>query len=122
VNGPTIRSDVAKAIPGKVDTFTDAHTGVAQQQEDVGRQIVAAEQLLLDGLIVLNRQGAGQALRRPRRILATDQMSQIWNLRGPGKFLQDAPQTHESRYVNRRLQRAKMGEPSEDMRVTAQLT
>jgi hypothetical protein len=48
VNCPTIRSDVAKAIPGKVDTFTDAHTGVAQQQEDVGRQIVAAEQLLLD--------------------------------------------------------------------------
>jgi hypothetical protein len=39
VNGPTIRSDVAKAIPGKGDTFTYAHAGVAQQQEDVGRQV-----------------------------------------------------------------------------------
>ena len=48
VNGPTIRGDIAKAILGKVGTFTDAHTGMAQQQEDVGRQIVAAEQLLLD--------------------------------------------------------------------------
>ena len=122
MNCPTIRSDVAKAIPGKVDTFTDAHTGVAQQQEDVGRQIVAAEQLLLDGLILLRRQGAGQALRRPRTILATDQMSQIGKLCSPGKLLQDAPQTHESRYVDRRLQRAKMGEPAEDMRVAAQLT
>ena len=122
MNGPTIRSDVAKAIPGKVDTFTDAHTGVAQQQEDVGRQIVAAEQLLLDRLILLRCQGAGQALRRPRRILATDQMSQTGELCGPGQFLQDAPQTHESRDVDRRLQRAKVGEPAEDMRIAAQLT
>ena len=44
VNGPTIRSDVAKAIPEKIDTFTDAHTGVgAGVRKDVGRQIVAAE-------------------------------------------------------------------------------
>ena len=48
VNGPMIRSDVAKAIPGKVDRFTDAHTGMAQQQEDIGGQIIAAEQFLLD--------------------------------------------------------------------------
>jgi hypothetical protein len=43
MNGPTVRSNVAKAFPGEIDTFTDAHTGVAQQQEDVGRQIVAVE-------------------------------------------------------------------------------
>ena len=48
MNGPTIRAQIAKAIVGEVDTFTDAHTSVAQKQEDVGRQIVAAEQLLLD--------------------------------------------------------------------------
>src|SRR5690242_1421684 len=43
VNRPTIRSDVTGTIPGKVDTFPDAHTGMAQQQEDIGWQIVAAE-------------------------------------------------------------------------------
>lgn len=41
---------------------------VWQQQEDVVRQIVAADQLLLDGLI-LRHQGTGQTLLRPRRIL-----------------------------------------------------
>ena len=122
MNGPTIRSDIAKAIPGKIDTFTDAHTGVAQQQEDVGGQVVATEQLLLDGLVLLRGQSTGQALGRPRRILATDQMGQIGKLCGPGKFLQDAPQTHESRDVDGRCQGAQVGEPTEDMRVTAQLT
>jgi hypothetical protein len=53
MNGPMIRSDVAEAIPGKVDTFTDAHTGMAQEQKYVGRQIVAAQQFLLDHLILL---------------------------------------------------------------------
>ena len=96
VNCPAIRTDIVEAITGKVGTFTDAHTGMAQQQEDVGRQVVAAEQLLLDGLILLRRQGAGQALRRPRRILATDQMGQIGKLCGPGKFLQNAPQMLEA--------------------------
>jgi hypothetical protein len=35
VNCPTIRSDVAKAIPGKVDTFTDAHAGMGFCCEDL---------------------------------------------------------------------------------------
>ena len=48
VNRPSIRSDMVEAIIGKIGTFPDAHSGVAQQQEDVGRQIVAAEQFLLD--------------------------------------------------------------------------
>jgi hypothetical protein len=48
VNGPTIRTDIVKAIIGEVGAFADAHAGMAQQQEDVGRQIIAAKQLLLD--------------------------------------------------------------------------
>jgi hypothetical protein len=58
VNRPVIGADIAKAVIGEIDTFTNAHAGMAQQQEDVGRQIVAAEQLLLDELILLCRQGA----------------------------------------------------------------
>ena len=77
---------------------------MAQQQEDIGGQIIAAEQLLLDGLILHCRQGAGQALGRTRRVLASDQMGQIGKLCGPGKFLQDAPQTHEARDVDGRRQ------------------
>jgi len=42
-SGPTLRRQ-----SGEIDTFADAHTGMAGQREDVGRQVVAAEQLLLD--------------------------------------------------------------------------
>jgi alpha-L-arabinofuranosidase len=59
---------------------------------------------LLDGLILLRRQGTRQALGRTRRILATDQMGQLRELFGPSKFFQDAPQVHESGDVDRRLQ------------------
>jgi hypothetical protein len=48
VNYPTVRVNIAKAVIGEIDAFATAHTSMAEQQEDVGRQIVAAEQLLLD--------------------------------------------------------------------------
>ena len=48
VNGPPIRAGIVEAIIGKIDTFADAHSGVAQQQQDIGGQIIAAEQFLLD--------------------------------------------------------------------------
>jgi hypothetical protein len=48
VNGPPIRAGIMEAIIGKIGTFPDAHSGVAHQQQDVGRQIIAAEQFLLN--------------------------------------------------------------------------
>ena len=90
VNCPLIRAEVVEAIISKIDTFADAHSGVALQQEDIGGQIVAAEQFLLDQLILLGRQGAWQPLRSTRDVLATDQMGQVGDLRAPGKFFQHA--------------------------------
>ena len=99
---------------------------MAQQQEDVGGQIIAPKQFLLNELILLCRQGAGQMLRSPRDILTADQMCQIRKLRGPGEFLQNAPQKKEAADVDgwrqRRVLRAHMGIPAEDVRITAQLT
>ena len=92
MNGPTLGADIPEAIIGEIDTFTDAHAGMAQQQEDICRQIIAAEQFLLDELILLGRQGAGQTLRTARKVLATDQTRQIGKLSGPGKFLKDTPE------------------------------
>ena len=40
--------DIPEAIIGEIDTLTYAHTGMAQQQEDICRQIVAPEQFLLN--------------------------------------------------------------------------
>src|SRR6516162_9125304 len=48
VNGPPIRAGIMEAIIGKIGTFADAHSGVAHQQQDIGGQIIAAEQFLLD--------------------------------------------------------------------------
>ena len=58
--------------------------------------------------------------------LATEQMSQFGELCGPGQFLQNAPQKHESDDVGDRRQdgwnlRAQVGHPAEDVWIAAQL-
>jgi hypothetical protein len=48
---PFIRTNGAKAIAGQIRTFANTHAGVANQQQDI--QIFAAEELLLEELILL---------------------------------------------------------------------
>jgi len=48
VNGPPLRAGTMQAIIGKINTFSDAHSGVADQQQDIGGQIIAAKQFLLN--------------------------------------------------------------------------
>ena len=62
VNGPLIRAGGAQAIEGQIGTFTDAHAGVANQQKGVTTQIVAAEELLLQELILLGGERTGESL------------------------------------------------------------
>ena len=90
MNGPPVRAGVMEAVIGKIGTFPNAHSGVAHQQQDIGGQIVAAEQFLLNQLVLLGRQGAWQPLRSTRDVLATDQMGQVEDLRAPGKLFQHA--------------------------------
>jgi hypothetical protein len=47
-NGPPIRAGIREAILGQIDTFPDAHSGVAHPQQDLGGQIIAAEQFRLN--------------------------------------------------------------------------
>ena len=123
VNRPAVRAEIVEAIIGKIDTFADAHSGVALQQEHIGRQIVAAEQFLLDQLILLGRQGAWQPLRSTWNVLATDQMGQIGDLRTPGKFFQNAAHKQQASDVDGRRQilRAQIDKPAEDVWIAAQL-
>jgi hypothetical protein len=90
VDRPPVRADIVQAIIGKINTLPDAHSGVAQQQEHIGGQIIAAEQFLLNQLVLLGRQGAWQPLRSTRNVLATDQMGQVGDLRAPGNLFQHA--------------------------------
>ena len=55
MNGPLIRAGGAQAVVGQIGALADAHAGVAEQQEDISAQIVAAKELLLEELILLWR-------------------------------------------------------------------
>jgi len=123
VNRPAVRAEIVEAIIGKIGTFADAHSGVALQQEYIGGQIVAAEQFLLDQLILLGRQGAWQPLRGTWDVLATDQMGQIGKLRAPGKLLQNAAHKQQASDVDGRHQAlgAQIDKPSENVGIPAQL-
>jgi len=52
VNPPLIRAGGMETIEDEIDAFANAHAGVAEEQEEVGSEIVAALQLLLEQLVV----------------------------------------------------------------------
>jgi len=52
MNRPFVGCEDAQAVVGKIGTFSDPHASVADQQEGVGAQIVAAQELLLQCLVL----------------------------------------------------------------------
>ena len=75
MNRPMIRAGGVETIEGEIDGFADAHAGVAEQQEEVGAQIVATSQFLLEQLIVIVGKGARQAVWTAGDVLATEQLT-----------------------------------------------
>jgi hypothetical protein len=71
---PLIRTGGVETIEGKIGHFADAHARVAKQQEYVGAEIIAAQQFLLEELILLHGECAGQASRNAGNVLATEQL------------------------------------------------
>jgi hypothetical protein len=98
-------------------------SGVAYQQQDIGGQIIAAEQFLLNQLILLRCQGAWQPLRSAWNVLATDQIGQIGELHVPGKLLQYAAHKQQANDVDRGCQvlAAQIDKPAENMGIATQL-
>ena len=47
MDGPLVGTGGAQAVIREVSALADAHAGVAEQQEDISAQIVAAKELLL---------------------------------------------------------------------------
>src|SRR3989449_4752971 len=125
VNRPLIRPGGAKAVAGQIGALTDAHASVANQQKDIAPQIVAAEEFLLQELVLLCREWAWKSLREARNILAADEMSEFGKLFGPRQFVQDGTQSDEPAHIRcgyqRRHLRAQTGHPAEDVGLTAQL-
>ena len=123
VNGPPVRTGIVEAIIGKINTLANAHSGVAYQQQDVGRQVITAEQFLLNQLILLRCQGARQPLRSAWNVLATDQMGQVRDLCAPGELFQHASHQKQACNVDGRHQvlTAQIDKPAEDVWIAAQL-
>ena len=46
------RGSGVKTIEGEIGGFADPHAGVTKEQKHIGLQVIAAEQLLLNGLIL----------------------------------------------------------------------
>ena len=80
MNRPLIRAGGAEAVEGQIGTLADAHAGVANQQKGIATQIIAAEELLLQELILLCGERTWQSLREARNVLAADQMSEFRKL------------------------------------------
>ncbi len=125
VNRPLIRAGGAETIAGQIGALTDAHTGVTNQQKSIAAQIVAAEELLLEELILLCGERTGESLRETRNVLGADQMGEFRKLFGPSQLVEDAAQMDEQvdtgcRRQRRRL-RAQARHPAEDVGIAAQL-
>jgi hypothetical protein len=79
-----------KAVDGQVDGLTDPHARVTKEQENIGRQIIAAEQFALYSFILFGGERAWQASGATRSVFAMQQVSEFRKLCSPGEALQNA--------------------------------
>ena len=125
MNGPLIWAGGAEAIVGQIGALADAHAGVTDQQKRVTAEIIPAEELLVEELILLSGEGAWQSFWEPRNVLAADQMGDLRKRLCPSQFLEDGAQMNEQVDAGcggqRRRLRAQARHPAEDVWITAQL-
>ena len=70
MDGPLVWAGGAQAIERQICALADAHTGAPQQQEDVSAEIVAAQKLLFEELILLCGEWPRQGMGRARYVFA----------------------------------------------------
>ena len=95
MNRPLVWACGAQAVIGEIDAFADTHAGVAEQQEDISAEIVAAHELLLQELILLGGERSGQSMGRARNILAQQQVGQFSEMAGASQLMEDGAQSEE---------------------------
>ena len=122
MHGPLIRAGGAEAIVGQIGALADAHAGVTDQQKRVTAEIIAAEELLVEELILLSGEGAWQSFGEPRNVLGSDQMGEFRKRLCPSQFLEDGAQLNEQVAAGcggqRRRLRAQARHPAEEVWIT----
>jgi len=98
---------------------------MADEQKGVTLPIIAADELLLQKLILLGGKRACQSLRRVRDVLATDEAGELRKLFGPSQFGEQGTQSDEAVDIGgsgeRRHLGAQAGHPAEEVRIPSQL-
>src|SRR5260370_10522580 len=79
VNRPLILARGAEALKRQIGTFANAHASVANQQKGVAAQIVTADQLFLQKLILLCSKPPRTPSRAARNVIAADHLQQVHN-------------------------------------------
>jgi hypothetical protein len=125
MNRPLVWPRGAETVIGEIGAFADTHAGVAEQEEDISAEIVAAHELLLEELILLGGKRSWQGVGRAWDILAQQEVSQFSEMAGASQLMEDGAQSKEpadaSRGCQRRILGAQVRHPSEDMGISAQL-
>ena len=89
MNGPLIFFCGAQAIPGQIGALADAHACMADQQEGICAEIVAAHELLMKELVLLWGERPWKSLRGAWNVFAPDQMCEFRLLSGPRQIAED---------------------------------
>ena len=97
MNGPLIWAGGVEAIVAQIGALADAHAGMTDQQKCVAAEIIPAEELLVEELILLSGEGAWQSFWEPRNVLAADQMGEFRKRLCPSHFLEDGAQMGPNR-------------------------
>ena len=92
MDGPLIRASGTEAVRCEIGALTDAHASVANQEEDIRTQIVAAEKLTLQQLILFSGKRTRKSVGKARDVLAPDQMSEFRELVCPRQLMEGPAQ------------------------------
>jgi len=74
MKSPCVGAQLSQTIQRQTDTFADADTCSAHEQQRIGVQVVGAAQFPLEQLIVLERKRARQIARRGRKVVEADEI------------------------------------------------
>ena len=92
MNGLLLRASGTEAVRCKIGAPTDAHASVANQKEDIRAQVVAAEKLPLQQLILFSGKRTRKSVGKARDVLASDKVGEFRKLVCPRQFVKGPAQ------------------------------
>ena len=86
MNSPLTGAGGTKAVKAEISALTDAHSGMANQEESIAAPIVPADKLLLKLLVLFQSQWSWESLRETGDITGADEVCKIRKVIHPGQL------------------------------------